>query len=102
MHVIAGRTIWEYGDIHTDARKPLLAWLCTVEKSPWWSIDDIRVVYPKTDSVKVKSGKNVYVFNIKGNNYRLVVAIHFNRQKVFVLRFMSHPEYDRQAWKVQL
>jgi len=102
MHVIAAKTIREYSDKHTDARKPLLAWLAAVESAHWLSIDDIRIVYPNTDAVKVKSGRDVYVFNIKGNNYTLVAAIHFDRQKVFILRFMTHPEYDKEAWKVQL
>ncbi len=101
MHVIAVRTIREYAGKHPDARNPLLAWLSTVEKARWLSINDIRTVYPKTDGVKLQSGKDVYVFNIKGDNYRLIVAIHFNRQKVFILRFMTHAEYDKEAWKAQ-
>jgi mRNA interferase HigB len=102
MHVIAARTIREYADTHTDARKPLTEWLATVEKAQWLSIDELRVVFPKTDAVKVKSGKDVYVFNIKGNTYRLIAAVHFNRGKVYILRFMTHAEYDKDAWKGQL
>lgn len=40
--------------------------------------------------------------NIKGNRYRLIVAIHYNTQMVYVLRFLTHAEYDKGAWKEQL
>ena len=39
------------------------------------------------------------VFNIGGNKYRLITAIHFNRQKVYIRHVLTHEEYDRGAWK---
>ena len=42
------------------------------------------------------------VFNIKGNRYRLIVAIHYDRQLVYVLRFLTHAEYSKDMWKNQL
>jgi len=39
------------------------------------------------------------VFNISGNKYRLVAAIHFNRKKVYVRHVLTHEEYDQGAWK---
>jgi len=39
------------------------------------------------------------VFNIAGNRYRLLTAIHYNMRKVFVLRFLTHAEYTRETWK---
>lgn len=54
------------------------------------------------DAVKVKSGTTVYVFNVGGNKYRAVVAIHFNRRICFILRIMTHTEYDRAQWKEEL
>ena len=102
MHVIAARSIREFADAHVDARRPLMEWLYTVERAQWASIDELRTVYPHADAVKVKSGKDVFVFNIKGGRYRLIAAIHFNRQKVYTLRFLTHAEYDKDAWKGQL
>ncbi len=102
MHVIAARAIRNFADRQSDARRPLMEWLATVEKAQWSSLEEIRRIFPATDSVKVKSGGNVYVFNIKGNAYRLIAAIHFNRGKVYILRFMTHAEYGKNAWKGQL
>ncbi len=55
--------------------------------------------YPDTDTLKVRSGRQVLVFNIRRNDYRLIVAAHFNRQIVYTLRFMTHAEYSKDRWK---
>lgn len=44
-------------------------------------------------------GNIVTVFNIGGNKYRLIVAIHYNRGLIYVLRFFTHAEYSKNAWK---
>jgi mRNA interferase HigB len=51
----------------------------------------------------VSSGNPVVVFNIRGNKYRLIVAIHYRPSgRVFVLRFLTHAEYDKEKWKAEL
>ena len=49
--------------------------------------------------MKVASGRTVLVFNISGNAFRLIVAMHFNRGLVFALAFISHAEYSKDRWK---
>ena len=43
----------------------------------------------------------VTLFNIS-NNYRLITAIHYNRKKIFIMRFLTHPEYAKGKWKETL
>lgn len=62
----------------------------------------MRAVFPSADPVKVSSGKTVHVFNVKGNAYRLVTAIHYNRGKIFVLQFLTHADYSKDRWKESL
>lgn len=62
----------------------------------------LRNVYRSADQVRVASGRKVIVFNISGNNYRLIAAVHFNTQRVFALRFLSHAEYSKNRWKETL
>jgi mRNA interferase HigB len=50
------------------------------------------------DLIPVK-GRDFYVFNIGGNKYRLIAAIHFNTQRLFVRQILTHPEYDTERWK---
>ncbi len=42
---------------------------------------------------------NLVVFNISGNKYRLIAAIHFNRKKVFIREILTHAEYDKGKWR---
>jgi len=102
MHVIASATIRQFADKHKSAGASLLSWLRIVEQAAWNSIADVQLVFPHADTVKVGSGKNVVIFNVKGNAYRLITAIHFNRGKVYVLRLLTHAEYDKDKWKTQL
>ena len=102
MHVIAAKAIRDYAREYKDASTWLLTFLERAEAALWTSIADVRRVYPHADAVKVRSGNDVIVFNACGNHYRLVSAIHFNRGKLYVLRFMTHAEYDKELWKEQL
>ncbi|HUO10290.1 MAG TPA: type II toxin-antitoxin system HigB family toxin [Phycisphaerae bacterium] len=65
-------------------------------------MQELRRVFPNADTVKVASARTVTIFNIAGNDYRLVVAVHYNTQVIYVLLFMTHAEYDKDAWKAIL
>lgn len=81
-------------------------WLAAFEKSAsaakWKNIVHLREAYPHADAVAAASGRTVLVLNAAGNKYRLIVAIHFNRQTIFTLRFLTHAEYSKTAWKNEL
>ena len=66
------------------------------------SLNEVRIAFPHADVVEVASGKPVTVFNVAGNKYRLVTAIHYNRQVVYTLRVLTHAEYSKGKWKEQL
>lgn len=55
---------------------------------------DVQKRYPKAEAVG-----NFTVFNIKGNNYRLIVDIRYSSQTVFIKYVLPHPEYDKERWK---
>ena len=73
-----------------------------MRQATWGSLQDVRRVYPPADAVTVASGGTVTVFNLCGNKYRLIVAIHFNRQRVYILRLLRHAEYSKGRWKETL
>lgn len=77
-------------------------WLETVRRSEWNNHADVRRGFTDADRVTVESGRTVYVFNIEHNRHRLIAAIHFNTQTVYVLWIMTHSEYDRNRWKGEL
>jgi mRNA interferase HigB len=99
MRIIKPSTIKEWCDQHPRAKEPLEVWVTIVKGAKWTHPPDMLKTFPSVDPVTVKSGKKVYVFNIRRNEYRLICAVHFNLGKVFALEFMNHKEYEKGAWK---
>jgi len=82
--------------------KWLKSWTVVVKSSEWKNLQDLQRVYPSADSVKVKSGRSVTIFDVCGNDYRLITAIHYDKQRVYTLEFLTHAEYDKNKWKKNL
>ena len=99
MRVIKVSRLGEYGETHTRARAALERWLELTRLARWNTLADVHGTFPHADQVKVRSGRTVVVFNIKGNDFRLITAIHYNTGKVFVRDFLTHAEYSKDVWK---
>lgn len=91
MRIIARRTLREFWQRHPDAEQPLRAWYHDTRKAEWRSPGDIKRVYANASIV----GGNRVVFNVKGNKYRLVVAINYPYRTCYVRFVGSHHAYDR-------
>lgn len=102
MHVITRKALVDFAKSHADAATPLQAWDKAAHRARWSDIREVRQVFPHADAVTVASGNTVTVFNMGGNKYRLITAIHYNRFKVFILRILTHKEYSRNTWKENL
>ena len=94
MHVITHRRLREFWAVHPPSQVPLAVWYKLMKKAELRSFAELRRVFPNADRVKGK-----LVFNIGGNKYRLIAAIHFNRKIVFIRHMLTHAEYDRGNWK---
>jgi mRNA interferase HigB len=99
MRVIKPATLKVFWARHRAARKPLEEWLVKAQSAQWRSIDDLRKTYPHADAAKVASGATITIFNIKGNAYRLITAIHYNTGIVYIRDFLTHAEYSKDKWK---
>lgn len=93
MHVISRKRLKTFYHKHSDSKRALLAWHKLICESEFPTFDQLKETFPQVDYVKP-----FHVFNI-GNSYRLIAAIHFNRQKVYVRHVLTHAEYDRGGWK---
>ena len=102
MRIIKEAFLRDAAEQYPKAAKYLAAWAATVRAAAWRNMADVRGCYGSADVVHVRSRKPVIVFNVCGNTYRLVVAMHFNRQMAYTLRFLTHAEYDRNDWKDEL
>ena len=94
MRLITRRRLLEFSEIYPDAEEPLERWYRIMKHGEFGSLAEVRKVFPSADKVG-----NLTVFNIGGNKYRLIVAIHYNRQIVYIRHVLRHKEYDKDKWK---
>ena len=90
MRIIAKRPLREFWEQHRDAEQPLRAWFREVQQADWDMPAKVKARYPNASIV---AGNRV-VFNIKGNDYRLVVKINYPYRMVYVRFVGTHAEYD--------
>ena len=91
MRVVTPRRLREFAQKHPQAKIPLLHWYEVVRVASWNSLSDIKGDFGSVDYV----GNNRYVFNVKGNDYRLIVIIIFVAQKIYVRFIGTHAEYNK-------
>ncbi|MEX0774572.1 MAG: type II toxin-antitoxin system HigB family toxin [Phycisphaeraceae bacterium] len=101
MKIVKPARVAQFKARHPTAGPGLEQWLQVAKAATWRRFADVRLVHRSADEVRVSSGRKVVVFNI-GHGFRLLTAIHYNRLKVFVMRFLTHAEYDKNQWKDQL
>jgi len=91
MRIITYKAIKQYSNLHPDAKLALDEWYIKTEKSQWNCFTDVKQTFNSSDYV----GGKRYVFNIKGNLYRVIALIIF-RPKIVYIRFIgTHSEYDK-------
>jgi mRNA interferase HigB len=94
MHVISRKALAVFWKKYPDGKKPLLRWFKTMNQTAFKDFNALRLVFSSADKVG-----DLVVFNIGGNNYRLIASVHFNRKKVYIRHVLTHKEYDRGDWK---
>jgi mRNA interferase HigB len=92
MRVISNKALCDFSATHPGARDPMQVWRKLVESRDFSGYADIKSAFHATDKVG-----SYYVFDVAGNKYRIVAAIHFDQQKLFVRHVFTHKEYDK--WK---
>ena len=91
MRVIAKRTLREFWTKHADCEQQLKLWYQETEKANWHTINELKNEYPNASILK----DNRIVFNIKGNDYRLIVKFNFEFQIIWIRFIGTHAEYDK-------
>lgn len=96
MWVVSLKRLREFWRFHPLAEVPLRAWFTQTSAAEWRNFSDLRGTFQSADLVG-----NCTVLNLGGNKYRLIVRVIYTRHKVYVLRVMTHTEYDRDDWPKQ-
>jgi mRNA interferase HigB len=91
MRIVAKRALLEFIRNHARAEQALLSWHAEAVKADWQTPQDIRNDYATASFV----GRNRVVFNIKGNDFRLIVAVAYRVGVVYIKFVGTHAEYDK-------
>lgn len=94
MHLISIRNLRKDAAQYPDVKNQIDSWNATVKQAEWQNLEDVRKIYRDAEAVG-----NFTVFNIKGNEYRLIVGISYEEQTIFYKYFLTHAEYDKDKWK---
>ena len=89
MHIIPIKMLREFWQKHPEAQAVLREWHSVVESADFFDFNHVREFFNSVDYVQPYT-----IFNIGGNNFRLIVIIRYRFKKVFVQKVMTHQEYD--------
>lgn len=90
MRIIAIKNLRDFWERHPDAKPSLEAWLDEVKNAQWFSSHDIKAKYRHASVI----GDKRVVFNIKGNDYRLIVAVAYKFGAICIKFIGTHAQYD--------
>lgn len=91
MRIIAKKILREFWETHPDSEQQLKSWFQETSKSEWSNPNHIKKEYPSASFL----ADNRVVFNIKGNNYRLIVKLNYDYKIVWIRFIGTHAEYDK-------
>ncbi|HEY5894510.1 MAG TPA: type II toxin-antitoxin system HigB family toxin [Chthoniobacterales bacterium] len=94
MHVITRKRLNDFAEKHPDSISALAHWYRLMKLGRFRSFAHLRETFPSADLVE-----KLTVFNVGGNKVRLIAALHYNRQKVYIRAVLTHAEYDTGDWK---
>lgn len=94
MNLISVRNLRNDAARFSDVKKQIEVWIATVKEANWQNLEDVRKAYRDAEAVG-----DFTVFNIKGNDYRLIVGINYMKQAVYYKYFLTHAEYSKDKWK---
>lgn len=94
MHIISRKALRVYSEKHPVAEQVLSDWFRKIKQISPANFAELRQIFPRADIF----GKCI-VFDVGGNNYRVITHVNFKLKKVFIRYVLSHAEYDKDKWK---
>jgi mRNA interferase HigB len=92
--VISRRPLIDFAHRYPDADASLRAWYRIMKQMNFGSFGELKRAFRTADKVGPLT-----VFDISGNRYRLIAAVHYDRRRVYVRHVLTHAEYDRGGWR---
>lgn len=94
MHIITRERLLDFAENHPKTSIVLDAWYRLIKQTEIQNFSELKAIFPSVDKVG-----NLTVFNIAGNKIRLIAAIHYNTQTLYIRHVLTHKEYDKEKWK---
>jgi len=94
VHVITRKRLREFSVRHPEADASLRVWYAIVSRTNFASFAERKRIFRSADKVG-----DFTVFNVGGNKFRLIAAVHYNRRKIYIRHVLTLAEYDRGKWK---
>jgi mRNA interferase HigB len=94
MHIITRKKILDFAEKHPECATALDAWYRILKHTGFGNFAELKSVFPSTDQVG-----GFTVFNIGGNKVRLIAAVHYNTQRLYIRHVLTHKEYDKNKWR---
>jgi mRNA interferase HigB len=94
MHIITRKRLADFAKKYPHCATALDSWYRILNHSNVSSFTELRTIFPSADQVE-----GLTVFNIGGNKARLIAAIHYNTQRLYIRHVLTHKEYDQKKWK---
>ena len=87
MHIISKKALKLFWETSPDSESGLSRWFRIMQRTQFENFAELRATFPAADKVR-----NLVVFNIGGNKYRLIASIHFNSGRVYICHVLTHKE----------
>jgi len=94
MHIITRKRLLDFSEKNPNTSTSLDTWYRIVKQNKITGFSELRKIFPSVDKVG-----NLTIFNIGGNKIRLIAAIHYNTQCLYIRYVLTHKEYDKEKWK---
>ncbi len=94
VNVVTLKTLRLFWEHHPEAEVPLRNFLKVIRRARFSNLNELRLFFPHADLVKNKVGVTLIVFNIGGNNFRIVADVDLQFQVLYVKHVFTHTEYD--------
>lgn len=99
MRVISRARLREFWQAHTTTEPSLKTWYRIVKEAQWDKPDDIRRTFGTSVDIFSDRKRLVYIFDVAGNNVRVICDVNFKTKIVYILFILTHKEYSKDRWK---
>jgi mRNA interferase HigB len=95
-------SIRDFWEAQPAAKTVLEQWHKVVRGAKWLHFTELRHTFNHADVATTDKGNPVVIFDVGGNKYRVIAALHYDRGICYILRVLTHKQYDTDRWKKEL